>query len=338
MPRNFIVPETREFNIPQQSKYTQVRRQSNQQYPPAILTSFNIVKILTTPNECIHACERFLGERPETVNYESQLHKGMIHGYYFEKAANVKYILQIREKDDEYYLDATREQGCGFLLGRFWTALVDFLAETEVVETEDEDLTDMDFLASLEDDMDMDEDSESELETLDLEYLDLSQSDEALNALIEDIEDPNFKDSSAQTLAHNINKQQNQEVIMQNGQKVFDTVNSSMKSSLQSKHNGPELPFYRAVAILLDCILQQGQIDVSVDQYETMVAATKTWALGSQQMGEINQSEEIATILSKQLSRCVPDYYSPQTQADLLQMRGCRFAGVQRNVNALCVN
>lgn len=333
----FNVRETSsEFNI-QQSKYAQARRVSNQQYPTAILTSFNIVRIFTTPDECMHACERFLGERPETVNFETQKHQGLIHGYFFEKAANVKYILQIKQKDDEYYLDATRENGCGFLLGRFWTALVDFLAEMEIVESEDDEMTDFDLLASLGEDMD--EDSDTELDLLDLEYLDLSQSDEALNALIEDIEDPNFKNSSAQTLAHNINKQQNQEVIMQNGQKVFDTVNSSMKCSLQSHHNEPELPFYRAVAILLDCILQQGQIDVSADQYETMVAATKTWALGSeQQMGEIDTSEEIATILSKQLSRCAPDYFSPQTQADLLQMRGCPFAGVQRNVSALCVN
>merc|ERR1719461_2749489 len=108
------------------------------------------------------------------------------------------------------------------------------------------------------------------------------------------MKDPSFRESCASTLAYNCANQDNKTVVMAFGQELFDTLIACIFCSLATCYYS-QLPFYRSAAMLLDTMFDNHAVGgVSTEQYEALVKAMYSWAVGSQDtQGEITNSEEI---------------------------------------------
>merc|ERR1712156_871313 len=80
-------------------------------------------------------------------------------------------------------------------------------------------------------------------------------------------------------------------------QKLFDTIIESIMCNITFAYLiSSQLPLYRSLAVLLNTIFetQLDNLDVSTEQYEVLVAATKKWGLSQSEDGPITTSEQIA--------------------------------------------
>jgi len=319
---------------PMQSYSKQTQNTQAPTYPPAHLPSMmNCVNIISSPTDTLNDCAQFLDEL-DMKNFDLDLQTGNIKGYFFQDAKNVKFSLQIRGSEDaDLFLDATRMTGDAFVFVDFWKALSTYLGEhghtEEEVQNEEDSFDFMDLDLEFTDDEDMDMDMQ------DTKFLKFDECSETLKFMIDDMKDPNFRETCASTLAFNCEDNSNKQVMMQYGQELFDALIACIFCSMATCYFA-QLPFYRSAAQLLDAVFDNQAVQmVSDEQYETLVAATKNWAVESRHyQGEITCSEEIATILSKQLARCAPTILSQRAQNDLNELQKSPFRSVKRNAIA----
>lgn len=304
-------------------------------YPPAHLASMmNYVSIISTPTDTLNDCAQFLDEL-DMKNFDMDWQTGNIKGYFFQEAKNVKFSLQIRGGENEdLFLDATRMTGDAFVFVDFWKALSKYLGEQghteEDLQNEEDSFDLMDLDLDFSDDEDM-----MDLDMENTKFLKFNECSETLKFMIDDMKDPNFRETCASTLAFNCEDNNNRQVMMQYGQELFDALIACIFCSMATCYFA-QLPFYRSAAQLLDAVFESQAVQmVSAEQYETLVKATKNWGVQNRTFkGEITSSEEIATILSKQLARCSPTRLSERAQNDLNELQNSPFRVVKRNAIA----
>lgn len=302
---------------------------NKQAYPAANLISMShFVTILSSPDDILSECAEFL-EELSMKNFEVDVFHGNVKGYFFQDAKNVMFSLQIRGQDDaDLYLDATRMTGDAFVFNDFWKALNTYLGEKGHIEEEIQDEEDNWSFIDFSDD-------EDGMDLEDSKYLNFNMCSGTVKHMIDDMKDPNFRESRASTLAFNCEDNENRQVLMQYGQELFDALIACIFCSMATCYF-VQLPFYRSAAQLLDAVFDNEAVRmVSTEQYETLVAATKNWALQSRHNhGEITCSEEIATILSKQLARCAPPLLTERAQNDLYALNDSPFHTVKQHAQA----
>lgn len=316
---------------PQQFHYQ--RQSQAQSFPVANLSQMtNFAFLQSDPEEALEQCAEHLRERNMT-NFTTM--PGSITGYFFQNNSNVKFNLRVKTRGEEsYVLHAMRMSGDAFVFNNFWRALVADLVEKLMVEEEDEEVDSdaswaMDILfTDDEDDMDLDLNLNQD------QYLKLKNDTDTVKVMIDDMKDPSFREACASTLAYNCANQDNLIVVMAFGQELFDTLIACIFCSMATCYYS-QLPFYRSAAMLLDTMFENKAVQmVSNEQYDALVAATKSWAVASQNnQGEITNSEEIATILSKQLVRCAPRSLSEKALEELQHIQQfTTFSGVRTHV------
>lgn len=320
---------------PQQFHYQ--RQSQAQSFPVANLSQMtNFAFLQSDPEEALEQCAEHLRERNMTNFTQTS---GSIIGYFFQNNSNVKFNLRVKTRGEEnYVLHAMRMKGDAFIFNNFWRALVADLTEKLLIE-EDEDEADSDASWAMdilftddEDDMDLDLDLNQD------HFLKLKNDTDTVKVMIDDMKDPSFRETCASTLAYNCANQDNLHVVMAFGQELFDTLIACIFCSMATCYYS-QLPFYRSAAMLLDTMFENQAVRmVSTDQFEALVEATKSWSVASQNnQGEITNSEEIATILSKQLARCSVRHLSEKTVEELRHIQqNTAFSVVRANVgNAL---
>lgn len=302
------------------------------QFPTANLSHMtNFAFLQSTPDETINQCIEYLTERSMT-NF-TQMPGGVV-GYFFQNNSHVKFNLSIKVREqngEDYLLHAMRMNGDAFVFNDFWRGLLADLEEKQLIEADEEESDAswaMDFIQFSDDEDDMDIDLNQD------QYLKFTEDTDTVKFMIDDMKDPSFRESCAATLAYNCANQDNRIVVLAFGQELFDALIACIFCSLATCYY-VQLPFYRSAAMLLDTMFDNQAVQmVSSDQYEALVAATKSWSVQSQQnQGEITNSEEIATILSRQLVRCAPRTLTDKAHQDLQEMeRRSQFKGVRKNV------
>jgi len=278
---------------------------TSSQFPLAILSQMtNFAFLQSTPDETINQCIEYLTERNMT-NF-TQFTGGVV-GYFFQNNSHVKFNLSIKVREggeDDHILHAMRMGGDAFIFNDFWRGLLADLEEKQLIETDEEESDAswaMDFIQFSDDEDDMDIDLNQD------QYLKFTEDTDTVKFMIDDMKDPSFRESCAATLAYNCANQDNRTVVMAYGQELFDALIACIFCSMATCYY-VQLPFYRSAAMLLDTMFDNQAVQmVSAEQYEALVSATKSWSVRSQyNQGEITNSEEIATILSRQLIRCAP--------------------------------
>jgi len=285
------------------------------------LTTF--VEITGEPEETLQAVVEFLRSQQQT-NFKLMLDTATVLGYYFQEAQWVQYQLQICECEDRVLLNATRLEGFAPLFSQLWNGLVSNLGEQCFTweQIDDDEPLNLDFL------MDSDEE-DSDFSMEDMSFLDLQDDPSVVESLIDDISDPNFQVESGMCLAWNCEKSENLEHIT--GDHAQQLFNSVMVSLVQTAADFC-LPMHRCASQLVAKLIEQNAVEVSEEQYETLVSIMVQWAISNGQSNQVTESEEIATILSQQLPRFP---VISNRISDALEQVRCQteFAPVRENVD-----
>lgn len=289
---------------------------------------------------CILACHatipmvfEFLLEyvQANEKNYNINEQTQCIIGCVFDETRFAEYKLQLFSHSNQrgLYLDVLK--GFAPSMSKFWSMLQEALLEADFIipseaEGDEFDSDDLeDFLLS----------DDEECEPLDLtgaKYLNLDQDPTLVNEWMKDLENPNFMQHTLLLLAWNCQLRKNMQVILSDGraQQLFDTVVACMLATAADFC----LPIARCSAMLVNQLVQSGDIKVTQDQFQVLVQSMVQWTLDNHcQQEKVTQSEEIAQLLSSQLPKLAS--LIPQTGSfDTIQTvyRQAPFASVRANL------
>jgi len=315
----------------------------------------HFVQIISDPRDVMIACEHFLREQDrreleaslgEMIDFSSPLiidhEEGKIRGYFFEESRYCEFALHVEQVDGQLFLEGRRLDGCAFVFTNVWNIMINTLSRDFLVESPYDDF--------LDDDMDVDDflddifQSDSEdMDMKDIQELfrmDLGSSSETVKTMIDELSDINFQETSAAKLAFKCRDQENKAAIMEHSQQLFDAIIESIMCNIAlAFFFSSQLPLYRSLAVLLNTIFQTqlDHLNVTPEQYEVLVAATKHWGMQGpleSEAGQMTTSEQIAGIFSKQLSRCPMTLISEKAREDLCTLQAeSPFQSVQENIS-----
>lgn len=323
------------------------RSSSQNGYPTLVLNNLShYVQLQSDPKDVIAHAQHFLEAENcremeaclgKSTDYASPIvsdvNAGKIRGYYFEESKYCEFSLNVGHSESQLYLEGRRLDGCAFVFTNVWNSMVQSLSEAGLVESEDDDdMTMGDYLDEL-----FDSDSE-DMDIEEMCQMDLGGCPETVQTMIDELSDINYQETYASKLAYNCRNEQNKEAIMEHSQQLFDTIIESIMCNITLAYFiSSQLPLYRSLAVLLNTIFetQLDSLDITTEQFEVLVAATKKWGLPAQsQDGPITNCEQIAGLLSEQLSRCVPHSVSQKAQEDLQTLQSdSPYACVQMNIS-----
>lgn len=239
-------------------------------------------------------------------NFKADRTAATIRGGLFHESRFVEYAIKLFTHRGHLGLSLDVLDGFSPAVQDFWKQLQSAFKESHFTEEDSDDESDSDY----DSDMDfLDSDCEDEF-TLDLEqakYLKLDEYPELVEQMIHDLSNPNFMQQTLLLLCWNCQKPQNFKAVAgkNQAQQLFDTIIACMITTATDFC----LPIARCASLLVSQLVESHDIKISEDQFNVLVQTLVQWTISNQQSEEkekLTTSEEIASILSSQMSKMAP--------------------------------
>jgi len=234
-------------------------------------------------------------------NFECDEESCVIRGGLFDETRFVEYQVKIFAFKGRLGICLEIQKGFAPSVQEFWNELQQELKEKELLDVQDEESDcESDFLES--------SDEEDGLPDLDLDeakFLNLHESPELVEQWKEDLENPNFMQQTLLQLAWNCQNADNFNAVAgdNQAQQLFDTIIACMIATAADFC----LPIARCASLLVSQIVDAHDVQVSDEQFNVLVQTLVRWSLKNQEYkSKLTSSEEIASILSQQMSKMAP--------------------------------
>jgi hypothetical protein len=234
-------------------------------------------------------------------NFECDEESCVIRGGLFDETRFVEYQVKIFAFKGRLGICLEIQKGFAPSVQEFWNELQQELKEKELLDIPDEESDcESDFLES--------SDEEDGLPDLDLDeakFLNLHESPELVEQWKEDLENPNFMQQTLLQLAWNCQNADNFNAVAgdNQAQQLFDTIIACMIATAADFC----LPIARCASLLISQIVDAHDVQVSDEQFNVLVQTLVRWSLKNQEYkSKLTSSEEIASILSQQMSKMAP--------------------------------
>jgi hypothetical protein len=234
-------------------------------------------------------------------NFECDEESCVIRGGLFDETRFVEYQVKIFAFKGRLGICLEIQKGFAPSVQEFWNELQQELKEKELLDVQDEESDcESDFLES--------SDEEDGLPDLDLDeakFLNLHESPELVEQWKEDLENPNFMQQTLLQLAWNCQNADNFNAVAgdNQAQQLFDTIIACMIATAADFC----LPIARCASLLISQIVDAHDVQVSDEQFNVLVQTLVRWSLKNQEYKtKLTSSEEIASILSQQMSKMAP--------------------------------
>jgi hypothetical protein len=234
-------------------------------------------------------------------NFECDEESCVIRGGLFDETRFVEYQVKIFAFKGRLGICLEIQKGFAPSVQEFWNELQQELKEKDLLDVQDEESDcESDFLES--------SDEEDGLPDLDLDeakFLNLHESPELVEQWKEDLENPNFMQQTLLQLAWNCQNADNFNAVAgdNQAQQLFDTIIACMIATAADFC----LPIARCASLLVSQIVDAHDVQVSDEQFNVLVQTLVRWSLKNQEYkSKLTSSEEIASILSQQMSKMAP--------------------------------